>query len=227
MLRNIWEYSKRHEMIGGLRTNNFTIDHWEKNSYLRMRVYLAVQVMSDTMRRMIISHADHCGGTDKYKSILEIISNIDLLVDICNGTNMSSKGIYKGCECINTPDHPHIGELLDIMETFVTWKLESGEEKRHFITEQSYEDLIYLVVGIVGLASTYLKADRSRIMVQSRSSSNVVEHEFAGICQRNSKPTGKDVRQVVSRRSATRGSTFTAINNANTRGGDNDLFVVK
>ena len=171
-------------MIGGLRTNNFTIDHWEKNSYLRMRVYLAVQVMSDTMRRMIISHADHCGGTDKYKSILEIISNIDLLVNICNGTNMSSKGVYKGCECINTPHHPHIGDLLNIMETFDMWELESGEDKRHFITKKSYEDLIYLVVGIVGLASTYLKPGGSRTIVQSCSGSNVVEHEFAGICQR-------------------------------------------
>ena len=81
-----------------------------------------------------------------------------------------------------------------------------------------------MVVGIVGLASTYLKADRSRTMVQSRSGSDVVEHEFAGIRQRNSKPTGLDVRQIVARRSATRSSTFTAINKANTRGGNNDLF---
>ena len=84
-----------------------------------------------------------------------------------------------------------------------------------------------MAVDIVGLASTYLKADGSQKMVQSRSGSDVVEHKFVGICQRNSKPTGKDVRQVCSRRSATRGSTFTAINKANTRGGDNDIFVVK
>ena len=66
---------------------------------------------------------------DKYKSILEIILNIDRLVVICNGTNMSSKGVFKGCECINTPYHPHNGELLNIMETFVLWKIEAGKEK--------------------------------------------------------------------------------------------------
>ena len=44
--------------------------------------------------------------------------------------------MYKRCKCIKTPDHPHIDELLNIMETFSTWKLESGEDKRHFIKEQ-------------------------------------------------------------------------------------------
>ena len=122
-------------MLGGLRTNNFTIDHWEKNSYLHMRVYLEVQVFSDTMRKMILLYADSCGGMDNYTSILEIILNIDQLVDICNGTNMSRKGVYKGCECINTPNHPHNGELLNIMETFVLWKIEAGKETRHFITK--------------------------------------------------------------------------------------------
>ena len=180
--------------------------------------------MSDTMRQMILRYAEQCGGIDKYSSILKIIENIDRLVDICNGTQMSSKGVWKGCECIDLPDHEHISELLGILETFVVWKKESGENKSHFITKESYEDLIYLVIGIVGISSTYLKANRSKTMVQSRSGSDVVEHEFAGIRQRNSKPTGLDVRQCVARRSATRSSTFTAINKANTKGLSSDLY---
>ena len=82
MLKYFWKYSKKDELLGGLQTNNFTIDHWEKNSYLRMRVYLAVQVMSDTMRNMILWHEEKFGGMDKYKSILEIILNIDQLVKL-------------------------------------------------------------------------------------------------------------------------------------------------
>ena len=86
-----------------------------------MRVYLTVQVMSDTIQRIILSYADGCGGIiDKDKSILEILTNIDRLVHICDVTKMSSKGVYKGCECIYTRDHPYIGELLDIMEAFIT-----------------------------------------------------------------------------------------------------------
>jgi hypothetical protein len=122
-----------------------------------MRVYLAVQVMSDTMRQMILRYAKKCGGMDKYSSILKIIEKIDRLVDICNGTQMSSKGVWKGCECIYLPDHEHISELLGILETFVVWKKESGENKSHFITKEFYKDLLYLVIGIVGISSTYLK----------------------------------------------------------------------
>ena len=92
------------------------------------------------------------------------------------------------------------------------WKLESGDDTRHFITKESNKDLIYLVIGIVGLESTYLKPGGSQTIVQSCSGSNVIENKFSGICQRNSKPTGLDVWQVVARQSVTKSSTFTAIN---------------
>ena len=94
-------------------------------------------------------------------------------------------------------------------------------EKSHFIPWQSYEDLVYLVVGIVVLAATHLKEDKDRTMVQRRSGSDDVEYEFSGICQRDSAPNTGDVRTVVSRRSATRACSFSCANKANTSGDDN------
>ena len=91
---------------------------------------------------------------------------------------MSSNGVWKGCEPINSPDHRHIGELLDILDIFCEWRNESPE-KIHFIPWQSFEDLVYLIIGIIGVSKLYLKKDKSRILVQRRSGSDDVEHEFA------------------------------------------------
>ena len=41
---------------------------------------------------------------------------------------MSSNGVWKGCEPINSPDHRHIGELLDILDIFCEWRNESPEK---------------------------------------------------------------------------------------------------
>ena len=77
--------------------------------------------MSDTMRQMILRYTEQCGVMDKYSSILKIIEKTYWLVDICNGTQMSSKDVWKGYECSDSPDHENISELLSILETFIVW----------------------------------------------------------------------------------------------------------
>ena len=73
-----------------------------------MRIYLAVQVISETMLRLIENNAQFCKGIERYSSIVEIIKKVDRLVDICNGTDMSKQKVWKGCECINSPTHKHL-----------------------------------------------------------------------------------------------------------------------
>ena len=75
MLQDIWEQDSGR--MGDIRTNILTLDHFLKNSYSRMRVHLAVQVMSNSMACLIKSHAEACGGQEKYKSILRIIERVD------------------------------------------------------------------------------------------------------------------------------------------------------
>ena len=67
---------------------------------------------------------------------------------------------------INNPNYYHLTELLNILETFETRKEETANEKNFFIPWQSYEDLIWLVIGIVCILKRYLKEDNSRTMIQ-------------------------------------------------------------
>ena len=60
MLRDVWECDSG--KMGNLRTNMLTNDHFVKNSYSRMRVHLAVQVVSNSMVRLINDYAKNCGG---------------------------------------------------------------------------------------------------------------------------------------------------------------------
>ena len=60
MLRDVWECDSG--KMGNLRTNMLTNDHFVKNSYSRMRVHLAVQVVSNSMVRLINDYAKICGG---------------------------------------------------------------------------------------------------------------------------------------------------------------------
>ena len=223
MLQQLWLCEQADEKIGSLRTNFLTEDHWPpRTSFHRMRVFLATQVVSATVIQLIDRYADKCGGVSKYAPIRVLIANIDRLVDICNNTHMNSRGLVKGCEEIDSPTHFHIQELINILEIFAEWKSDS-QTKANFIPWQSYEDLILLVTTIVGLATVYLKEDKSRVMVQRRGGSDDCEHEFGGIRERNSKPTALDVQQGVARRTGTKTCTFNAISKANTSG-DTNIF---
>ena len=55
MLRDVWECDSG--KMGNLRTNMLTHDHFVKKSYLRMSVHLAVQVVSNSMVRLINDYA--------------------------------------------------------------------------------------------------------------------------------------------------------------------------
>ena len=223
MLRNVWECDAG--KMGNIRTNILTDDHFNKNSYSRMRVHLAVQVVSNSMVRLIDDYADNCGGRDSYKSLKLMVSKIDRLVDIMNNTDVSNRGERKGCEILDSPDHFHIQELLDILIFFCKWKDEVGDDIDKYITWQSHEDLSWLIFSTIGLAQTYLKTDKSRRLCQRRSGTDDCEHEFAGTKLRNPKPTQNDMRKHTARRTGTRTSgMFTKLNKANTSG-DQALYT--
>ena len=218
MLQQLWLSEQNETKIGSLRTNFITEDHWPpRTSFHRMKVFLATQVVSATIIRLLDTYADKCGGVAKYAPIRVIVANIDRLVDICNNTRTNSRGVVKGCEQINSPHHFHLQELINILEVFAEWKA-GAKTKSNFIPYQSYEDLIQLVTTLIGISTVYLKEDKSRTMVQRRGGSDDCEHEFGGIRERNAKPAALDMQQGLSRRTGTRTSTFNALSKANTSG---------
>ena len=80
---------------GWIRTNNLTREQFHENKYSRMRVHLAVQVVSQSMIRLIDKHASKCGGIVKNMNHLKIITSINRLVDICNNKVMIIKNNLK------------------------------------------------------------------------------------------------------------------------------------
>ena len=224
MIQQLWLCEQGEAKLGSLRINFLTDDHFPpRTSFHRMKVFLATQVVSATVIRLIDMHADKCGGNKKYQPIRSLIEKIDLLVDISNNTKVNNRGVVKGCEAIDRPNHFHLKQLLEILELFSEWKAES-KTKANFIPYQSYEDLIHLCTTMIGISTTYLKEDKSRVMVQRPGGSDDCEHEFGGIREKNDKPTALDVQQGVARRTGTKTSTFNALSKANTSG-DKDIFT--
>ena len=87
MLQQLWLCEQGDKNMGSIRTNFLTDDHWPpKTSFHRMKVFLATQVVSSTVLRLIDTYAIKCGGVKKYASIRVLVANVDRLVDICNNT---------------------------------------------------------------------------------------------------------------------------------------------
>ena len=195
MIKTAWLWED--EGFGSTRKTILTEDHFHKNAYSRMRVHLAVQVVSESVAILINRYTKEMGVdmASKYASLKTIVLACDRLVDIWNA-NYSKK-----IECINSPNHDHVKELHIILLLFSKWK-KGCNTKFEFITNESWEDLCWLVYGIKGLSKEYLKEDKSRRMNQRRGGSDVCEHEFAAFRQSNSNGTEYDLRGIEARRSA-------------------------
>ena len=154
---------------------------------------------------------DEYGNDDEYTSLREFIVHVDRLVDICNNNT------DKHCFRINSPDHNHIEELLEILDFFGKWNSESllSKRKDHFMTRECFEDVQWLIFGIVGHAKCFLKKDESRIMVQRNGGSDVCEHEFSGIRSRNNKPNHNECDEIVARRTNIRAHNLFGIRKTN------------
>jgi hypothetical protein len=89
---------------------------------------------------------------------------------------------------INHPKHEHIIELFDVLRIVKEWKRECGGFNKKFLTRQTYEDLQWVVYGIAGVASCYLKEDGSVALDQGRLGSGIMEHFFSMMRDDNSNP---------------------------------------
>jgi hypothetical protein len=176
------------------------------DSYKKMRVFLAVQVMSQSTRRMITEYCEDTGADiGDYRGMLEIFDKIDRLVDICNARHAdqdTKNGTKRNTYKIDHPKHPHLKELFDVLKLFEEWKNEAGGFTKHFITKQTYEDLQWTVYGIAGVAVDNLEENCSKQFDQGISGSDCCEHFFTGIKQDCSNPTLGQANQAADKRTA-------------------------
>ena len=162
-----------------------------------MRFHLVFHVVSSPVADLIDRYVKEKGvhTTEKYAPIKSIILACDRLVDIWNGNYL------KGCECINSPNNPHLKELHSILLLFAEWKNQSNS-KDEFIISKLWEDICWLVYGIEGIAQQYLMLDKSRQMNQRRGGSDVCEFEFAAFRQSSSNGSEFDICGIETRCSA-------------------------
>ena len=223
MIKDAWMWDD--DGFGAIRKTFLTEDHFFLNAYSRMRVHLAVQVLSSSVVSLIDGYSLEKGANiqRKYEPLKTIVKACDRLVDIW------SANYAKKCECINSSCHPHLKELHTILLLFAEWKNDS-KTKDEFITGESWEDLCWLVYAMEGIATEYLLKDKSRRMMQRRGGSDVCENEFAAFRQSNSNGTEYDIRGIEARRSAYRGhnvSSFSKLVKSNSGRGDRvDLQIL-
>ena len=134
-LKKHWEVDCGDSLVGDLRTNIFTPDHFppNKNAYSRMRVHLAVQVKSQSAIRIFRDNAEKCSGIAEVEPHIAVIEKVDRLIDIWNNTGMSNRKEFKGCEMIDSPNHFHLEELFEILDLFCEWKIEAGDNNKQYI----------------------------------------------------------------------------------------------
>ena len=218
----VWLVSGDATASGDMRQYHFTHDHYMLNAYLKMRVFLAIQIPSQTTIRMLRVHcekerpeslayatlnvSDLDGPSESavsrdiedYKPMIKLFEKVDRLVDIVNGQDYK-KGKKRDIQLLNHPKHRHIKELFDVLRTFEDWREECGGFNNKFITRQTWEDLVWLVFGYAAHAALYLKEDGSNVMNQGRGGSDCCEHLFGKCRYINSNPTMQQARECASK----------------------------
>ena len=220
MIRRAWEAVEMGGM-GTLRQSKLTMDHFVKNPHSRMRVFLAVQVLSlsvhELMKRFVEGDKNMA---DEYSSLMLVVSKLDHMIDIWNHPG------DKGFVCIDCPDHPYILELESILVLFTEWKEESVAAKNPWImfSSEIYNDLCWIVYGLKGVSFFYLEERKRWSMVQRRGGTDDVEHAFAHQRNKNSNPTIRDCNQTLGRDNGMKSTTFSLRAKSNTSG-DKVIYI--
>jgi hypothetical protein len=170
---------------------NLTSAHFEKNCFSRMRVGLAVQVVSTRAGSMMVkAAAGECGPGCAplperervlYSCLIELCKKLDRIVDI-----MNARG-ERGAPIMNSPQHGLIGEVLDILKWFSDWRsaLEAAEQNLEtaFFGKTLWEDLPGLLLGVACTARFNLAMFPGESMLQRRLDQDVCEHHFNHVRQ--------------------------------------------
>ena len=215
MIENVWRESLAG--ISALRLSKLTDEHFDKNAHSRMRVHLAVQVLSMSVWYMLDDYCRNDQAIGKaYSSLMKIVKCLDTVVDIWN--HPASKTFDgKRYHPIDSDKHEYVKYLEDVLELFTEWMDESKKAKNPhaFMPKTLYESFAWLVYGVKGVAS---QIPKGAMMIQSRGGTDDVEQEFARIRQANSNPTIAAARGIASRGNGFRGSSFAKNVKNNTSG---------
>lgn len=220
------EVSDRNSAVGGplalCISRKLSIAHFRKDAHSRMRVPLAVQVLSNTMLSLVdafcVREAD-ANITREFTGMRELIKRVNRLVDICNCRgeipNPAGAEPVPPALAINSRDHPILQELASIKRFFTDWgKAVDSCPDSEFPTQQARENaklasathkgVQRLILGIIGTAMCHLPENHSHYALNPRRlQSDACEHEFS--CVRFDATGGNPTMQNAMRSTAIRG----------------------
>ena len=170
-----------------------------------MRVYLAMQVQSATMHRIVTreigrgnagrigTHVNrHLPAGESYTTILEYIYHINRLVDICNGAKLAEYPVgsgHKPFQAIGSSDDDQLRWLLETLQWFSAWRAElqqdgdlaPAEKRASFLPTETWSALQSLCLGFNCLTKHYIDPYPGRKLVCRKCQSDCCEHHFANV----------------------------------------------
>ena len=123
------------------------------------------------------------------------------------------------CHNINCTTYPPLDDLLELLEYFVHWREDTRDEPQSFITPQTYEDLTWCILGLVGICKNYLNTNNTyRVLDQRCHASDVVEHHFGNCNHYNPNGCLSDFQSFSAKSTGICENTFQSQSKANTSG---------
>ena len=172
---------------GQFHETKLSVYHFDKNAHSRMNVSLAVQILSQSVAKMIrdaIDDEEVVVGSIRNKGILNHTADLcekwNLVVDICNGRAQGGK------LSPHTPANANerITTLLDVLKWFSKWKklhdtrVQSGEATAYnFFADETWFCIRALILANVGMIHTYCVVMKVELNPRSLTT-DPVEHFF-------------------------------------------------
>jgi hypothetical protein len=211
-IRDIWMKLDNN----GLRKWRFSMNHFNKDGFSRMCVYLAVQVLSESTCEMIDLYVqiddEPTEMREKAAKLVPMIKAADQMVDIMNGSSTGKRhGMRKVGRVLNKPLHENLKLLASHFTTFANWK-KNAADPAECVPATTSEDMAFMVLGLIGVCRVYLAEDGSRILHPRNAQEDVCEHAFSSLKSRSAGLSAISGNQGIAQASGMSLSGFNANN---------------
>ena len=128
-------------------------------------------------------------------------------IDVMNGNP------EKGCGNIDSADHNHVYELLDVVKFHTEWRDQHRKNSQHFLPKTTYQDIVWCAIGVVGVAQKQLRDGHT--MVQRRHGSDICEKSFCQKRNKNANANALQTNQIMARNASSQLWTLAASRKSN------------
>ena len=176
MIKQVWQ--KTGGTGAGVHGTRLTDAHFDKDNFSKMRVYLCVQVVSNSVLRMFTAAFNNPNinlpfKKHEYKPIIQFITHVNKFVDILNGRNDKN---FIPETALST-----IESLLEIFAWFHKWKKLNESlnlPANKFLPTQTWKGLERIIFDYIGMID-YYTIQRKMSLIPKRMTSDPCEHLFS------------------------------------------------